>query len=46
MPTLAGAGAGFGLLQQAPKLSEVTAKAASAAILTNFIKFSPSFLSE
>jgi hypothetical protein len=33
----------FDLLAHAPRLSEATAKAASAANLTNFI-FSPSFL--
>ena len=41
MPTLAGAGAGAGLDAQAPRPSEVTAKAAIAANLTNFMNVFP-----
>ncbi len=36
-----GAGMGFGFEAQAPTLSEATAKAATAANLTNFIRYFP-----
>jgi hypothetical protein len=43
IPTLLGAGAGFALLAQAPRLRAAVAMATAAAILTNFTMIFPSF---
>jgi len=43
MPIVDGIGAGAGFEAQAPRLSEAAAKTAKAAILTNFMKYFPSF---
>ena len=42
-PTLLGAGAGFGLLAQAPRLRAAVATATAARIFTNFTMIFPSF---
>ncbi|MFZ4597026.1 MAG: hypothetical protein ACOYNN_00120 [Terrimicrobiaceae bacterium] len=44
IPMLLGAGAGAGLLAQAPRLRAAAAIAATAAILTNFTMIFSSFL--